>query len=237
MVEPSGTEAPEPTGWTLLRTTVRELVFEMRHPTPLTVRYLRCDGCGQITPHARLISIGSPGIPEAVCGLCGFRQPRTVGDEITADTIVTCVGRRHRRIGFKRSRRQRGRPFDVPAAAPTVLCPCCSTVQPPTPPTRSAGTGAATRSKIWPLAAKRRRPGAVDLVWAGKSGQRRLSRRDRAVTPVARRKRRRRPGEALLGIPPSTHWAEQPMPDGSNAAGYAYAFGRGLTKEPRPATV
>ena len=74
VVEPSGTEAPEPTGWALLRTTVRELVFEMRHPTPLAVWYLRCDACGEVTPHARLVSIGSHGIPEAMCDLCDHRQ-------------------------------------------------------------------------------------------------------------------------------------------------------------------
>jgi hypothetical protein len=67
----------------------------------------RRDGCGEITPHAGLVSIGSLGIPEAVCNLCDHRQPRVVGDEIAADTTVTCAGRRHRRIGFKRSRHRR----------------------------------------------------------------------------------------------------------------------------------
>lgn len=136
MVEPFGTEQGEPTGWAFARMLVREFVHDVHHPTPLTVRYLRCDGCGEVTPHARQVSIGSHGILETVCDLCEYAQPRAVGDEIPADVTVTCIGRRRRRIGFKRSRRRCGRVFDVPAAASRVLCPWCSTVQPPTPPTR-----------------------------------------------------------------------------------------------------
>lgn len=138
MVEPSGPE-PEPTGWALFRTLVREFVDEWRHPTPYAVRYIRCDGCGQVTPHSsnrRVISIRMPigemtaPPPEAVCDDCEHAQPRTVGDEVPADVTVTCVGRRHRRIGIKRSRRRCGRTFEVLAAASSVLCPWCITAQP-----------------------------------------------------------------------------------------------------------
>jgi DNA-directed RNA polymerase subunit RPC12/RpoP len=137
MVEPSGVEEPEPTGWAFVRMVVREFVHDMRHPAPRTVRYLRCDGCGQVTPHSsdrRLYAIANAEVtappPEAVCDECGHAQPRAVGDEIPADVTVTCVGRRHRRIGLNRSRHRCGREFAVPAAASSVLCPWCSTVQP-----------------------------------------------------------------------------------------------------------
>jgi restriction system protein len=68
--------------------------------------------------------------PEAVCDECRHAQPRTVGDEIPAEMTVTCVGRRHRQFGSKRSRRPCGREFKAPAAASSVLCPWCVTVQP-----------------------------------------------------------------------------------------------------------
>jgi hypothetical protein len=61
--------------------------------------------------------------PEAVCDECGHAQPRAIGDEIPADVTVRCVGRRHRRIGFKRSRRRHGREFEVPAAASRGVVP------------------------------------------------------------------------------------------------------------------
>jgi hypothetical protein len=139
MVERSGTDESEPTGWAFARMVMREFVHEMRHPAPLTVRYLRCDGCGQVTPHSsdrRLYTIRpahreiTAPPPEAVCDECGHVQPRTVGDEIPAEVTVTCAGRRHRRIGSKRSRSPCGREFAVPAAASSVLCPWCAAVQP-----------------------------------------------------------------------------------------------------------
>ena len=73
----------------------------MRHPTPLTVRYLRCDGCGPVTSHSsdqRLYTIRvaerevTAPPPETVCDECGHAQPRVVGDEIPAIGTVTCVG-------------------------------------------------------------------------------------------------------------------------------------------------
>jgi hypothetical protein len=140
MVEPSGTEQSEPTeGWALLRALVRDFIDERRNPQPFAVRYLRCDGCGHVTPHTcdqRLYTIHvaeremTAPPPEAVCDECEHAQPRTVGDEIPAEVTVTCVGRRHRRFGFKRSRRRCGREFAVPAAASSVLCPWCVTTQP-----------------------------------------------------------------------------------------------------------
>ncbi len=121
MVEPSGTEQPEPTGWAFVRMVVREFVHDVRHPTPRTVRYLRCDGCGRVTVHSsdrRLYTINHAEVtappPEAVCDECGHAQPRTVGDEIPADVTVTCIGRQHRRIRAGRSRRPCGREFEVP---------------------------------------------------------------------------------------------------------------------------
>jgi hypothetical protein len=139
MVEPSGIVEPESTGWASVRMLVREFVRDVRHPTPFTVRYLRCDGCGQITTHSsdqRLYTLSSAQReitvppPEAVCDECGHAQPRTVDDELPAEVTVTCVGRRHRRIRDRRSRRACGREFAVPAAASRVLCPWCATVQP-----------------------------------------------------------------------------------------------------------
>jgi hypothetical protein len=137
MVERSGASEPEPTGWALVRLTVRELLDEWRHPRPVPARYLRCDGCGEVTPHTRerQVMTMQPGQvnappPEAVCDECGHAQPRMVGDEIPADATVTCVGYQHRRIRAGRSRRPCGRQFAVPAAAPSVLCPWCGTVQP-----------------------------------------------------------------------------------------------------------
>jgi hypothetical protein len=135
-MEPSSTEHSEPTGWAFARMVVREFVQEMRHPVPHAVRYLRCDGCGQVTPHSsdrRLYTITRSELiappPEAVCDSCGHIQPRTVGDEIPGDVNVACVERRRRRIGLKRSRRPCGREFEVPAAASRLLCPWCATVQ------------------------------------------------------------------------------------------------------------
>ncbi|MFI7214514.1 hypothetical protein ACIBP4_25310 [Micromonospora maritima] len=105
-------------------------------PQPLPVLYLACDGCGQVTAHTRVqkvmsISdgavIGSP--PEAVCEACEHAQPRTVGDELSADTTVICTGRRFRRFGLRRRRRACGAAFAVPAAAVLVVCPWCVTRQ------------------------------------------------------------------------------------------------------------
>ncbi|GAA4737115.1 hypothetical protein [Phytohabitans rumicis] len=138
MVQQSGSDEPEPAGLAFVRMMVREFVRDVRYPTALTVRYLRCDGCGQVTTHStdqRSISImpereltAAP--PEAVCDECGHAQPRMVGDELPAEMTVTCVGRRYRRIRAGRSRRPCGQEFAVPATAPRVLCLWCSTVQP-----------------------------------------------------------------------------------------------------------
>lgn len=136
MVERPGTDEPEPTGWAFVRMMVREFVHEVRHPLP--VRYLRCDGCGKVTPHSGNLHVGTIKVaerevtappPEAVCDECRHAQPRIVGDEIATDITVTCAGRRLRRIGFKRSRRRCARDFAVPATASSVLCPWCFTAQ------------------------------------------------------------------------------------------------------------
>lgn len=145
MVEPSGTEQREPTGWAFVRMMVREFVHEWRHPTPFPVRYLRCDdGCGRVTPHSSIQRIYTLRVAErevaappaeAVCDECRHAQPRTVGDEITADVTVTCTGHPFRRFGSKRSRRTCGQQFAVPGTASSVLCPWRATSQPnPAPP-------------------------------------------------------------------------------------------------------
>lgn len=124
----------EPAGWRLARDLTVDLWRELRAgPQPLSVLYLACDGCGQVTAHTRVqkvmsISggavIGSP--PEAVCE---HAQPRTVGDELSADTMVICTGRRFRRFGLRRRRRACGEAFVVSAAAVLVVCPWCVTRQ------------------------------------------------------------------------------------------------------------
>jgi hypothetical protein len=146
MAQQHGSAQPEPTGWAFARM-VRESIHQLRHPAPLPVRYLHCDGCGNVTPHTRdrlLYTIRLPQReltappPEAVCDECGHAQPRTVDDEIPADTTVTCIGHRHSTFGYGRSRRRCEQSFEVPAAASSVLCPWCVTVQPgpdaPPPP-------------------------------------------------------------------------------------------------------
>ncbi|MFD0744438.1 hypothetical protein ACFQ1L_23440 [Phytohabitans flavus] len=139
MVVRSGIVEPEPAGWSSVRLALRELWHEMRHPTPRAVRYMGCDGCGQVTSHSsdqRLytLRVAERGVtappPKAVCDECGHAQPRAMGDEILADVPVTCAGRRHRRIRAGRSRRRCGQVFAAPAAATVVACPWCSTVQP-----------------------------------------------------------------------------------------------------------
>jgi hypothetical protein len=127
----------EPTGWALVRELVREFVDQRCPSRPVSVRYLRCDGCGRVTPHSRdtyFVAVrpggGLSATPrEAVCDFCEYVQPRTVGDEVSMDATVTCVGRRYRWFGWGRSRRPCGRTFAVPVAASRVQCPWCATVQ------------------------------------------------------------------------------------------------------------
>ncbi len=125
----------QPAGWRLARELAVDLWRELRAgPHPLPVLYLACDGCGQVTAHTRVQKVmsisdgtltGSP--PEAVCEACEHAQPRTVGDELPADTTVTCTGHRFRRLGFRRRRKGCGEAFVVPAAAVLVVCPWCVT--------------------------------------------------------------------------------------------------------------
>ncbi|CAJ63638.1 hypothetical protein FRAAL4997 [Frankia alni ACN14a] len=107
-------------------------------PTPRPDLYLHCDVCGGPTPHSsyrRIISatevnptlVAAP--PEPVCAVCRDAHPRTLGDESPCDTAMVCVGRRRRRWRSGRSRRRCGARFEVPASAPTVICPWCSTQQ------------------------------------------------------------------------------------------------------------
>jgi hypothetical protein len=137
MMDRSGTSEPEPTFWLSVRMVMRELIAQWRDPTPLTVRYLRCDGCGQVSVHMhnrRIFTVARGEVtappPEVVCDEWGHAQPRTVGDEIPADVTVTCIGRPYRRIRSGCSRRPCGREFGVPATASSVLCPWCAAVQP-----------------------------------------------------------------------------------------------------------
>jgi ribosomal protein S26 len=138
MMEGSGTEQDDLTGWALIRELVRDFVDEWRHPRPSVVRYIRCDGCGEVTPHSSdtyIITLRtgedvSATPREVVCDFCEYVQPRMVDDELPADATVACVGRRYRRFGLKRSRRPCGRMFSAPGAASRVRCPWCGTVQP-----------------------------------------------------------------------------------------------------------
>lgn len=98
----------EPTGWALVRELVREFVDQRCRSGPGLVRYLRCDGCGWVTPHSHdryfvtvLPSGGLSATPRAaVCDFCEHVQPRTVGDEVPMDATVTCAGRRGRGFGW-----------------------------------------------------------------------------------------------------------------------------------------
>jgi hypothetical protein len=120
--------------WQLLRDLVAE---QRRGRQPMPVTYLACDGCGNVTAHLveqRIYSLapdGMTGTPsEAVCDVCDHAQPRVHGDQVPADTTVTCTGRRFRRIGLRRGRRRCAQPFTVPAAATQVVCPWCCWRQP-----------------------------------------------------------------------------------------------------------
>ena len=131
----SGTARSE---WREFLAALGELVREFRSdPQPLPVLYLRCDGCGQVTPRTGVRKHYSVtptslngGTPESVCAACDYGQVRVVGDEVPADTTIVCTGRRFRRIGTRRSRKPCGQSFAVPAAAALVLCPWCITTQP-----------------------------------------------------------------------------------------------------------
>jgi hypothetical protein len=130
----------QPSGWALFWPTMRELWRDMRYPTPRPLRYLPCDGCGQVTQHSadqrELFVTGGVDLtstpPQTVCDDCGHCQLRTVDDEVPQDATVTCTGRRHRRFRAGRSRRPCGHGFAAPRTAPLVLCPWCSTRQPGT---------------------------------------------------------------------------------------------------------
>jgi hypothetical protein len=65
MVEPSGSVEPGSTSWAYVPTMVREAVHEIRHPTPIPVRYLRCDGCGHVTPQSTNQRIYTSRLPSA----------------------------------------------------------------------------------------------------------------------------------------------------------------------------
>lgn len=130
--------APTPGGWREFRQLLAEFWREMRSPPqPLPVLYLRCDGCGQVTPHTSVqkwYSLTERGIaggtPESVCDGCHHPQPRVVDDQVPADTPIVCTGRRSRRLGSKPSRHPCARTFTAPAPATLALCPWCVTLQP-----------------------------------------------------------------------------------------------------------
>lgn len=102
--------------------------------------YVRCDGCREVTAHLtyRLTRVrglaAAPGGPlcvyvsEIVCSLCGYAQPRVLGDRLPPDVSYVCDGRRTR---LRRAGRRCARTFGAPAAAPWPTCPWCGTVAGP----------------------------------------------------------------------------------------------------------
>jgi hypothetical protein len=127
MQPPESEHVIEPSGWAAFRPAAREIWHDARHVTPRALRYLACDGCGEVTQHSTdLLDI----VREAVCDECGHPQIRTMGDEAALDVTVMCGGRRMRRWRRGRSRGACGHLFAVPSAARVVPCPWCSTVQP-----------------------------------------------------------------------------------------------------------
>jgi hypothetical protein len=59
MVEPFGTEAPNPTGWAFRPDAGAGFVHDVRHPRLNTVRYLRYDDCREVAPYARQVKTRS----------------------------------------------------------------------------------------------------------------------------------------------------------------------------------
>jgi len=111
---------------------------------PVPVVYIRCGGCGQVTPHTKVSRSGRYEMaegeitdvvvtpPETVCDICDHAQPRSVDDEVPSDAEVACCGTREHwsRTG------PAGPPCDAvfraPSVADQVLCPFCQTMQSPT---------------------------------------------------------------------------------------------------------
>jgi len=108
------------------------------------VPYLRCGGCGQVTPHTKVSRSGSFGVaegaitdvvvtpPETVCDICGHAQPRSVDDEVASDAVVACTGTREHWSRTGPAGPPCGQSFRAPSTAEQVLCPYCQTMQPPT---------------------------------------------------------------------------------------------------------
>ena len=108
------------------------------------VVYVRCGGCGQVTPHTKVSRSGTFGVddgaitdvvvtpPETVCDICDHAQPRSVDDEVEPDAEVACCGTREHWSRSGPAGPECGATFRVPSEAEQVLCPFCQTMQPPT---------------------------------------------------------------------------------------------------------
>jgi hypothetical protein len=108
------------------------------------VTYIRCGGCGQVTPHTVFSRTGTFDVddgaitdvvvtpPETVCDICGHAQPRAVDDEVPSDALVACCGTREHWSRTGPAGPPCGQSFAAPSTAEQVLCPYCQTMQPPT---------------------------------------------------------------------------------------------------------
>jgi hypothetical protein len=108
---------------------------------PAPILYLRCGGCGEVTAHSAdrefflpvpasltRVLAGGAVLRETLCDVCGYAQPRVIGDQVESDTEIECQARRHW-VWF--SWRSCRRVFLAPAASPWPVCPWCLTVQHP----------------------------------------------------------------------------------------------------------
>jgi hypothetical protein len=120
--------------------TGREGLAENRRQAqePISILYVRCDGCGDVTAHMSTQRVGTitwtgsvVAPPEVVCDICRHAQPRVRGDEVESDQELVCAAFRYQRWRGRRSRRHRcGRIFMAPHAARRPRCQWCLGVQP-----------------------------------------------------------------------------------------------------------
>jgi hypothetical protein len=108
------------------------------------VTYIRCGGCGQVTPHTKISRSGRFDLddgsitdvvvtpPEVVCDICDHGQPRSVDDVVEPDALVECCGTREHWSRTGPAGPPCGATFAAPTVAEQVLCPRCQTMQPPT---------------------------------------------------------------------------------------------------------
>jgi hypothetical protein len=108
------------------------------------VTYIRCGGCGQVTPHTKFSRTGRFDLeggeitdvvvtpPEVVCDICDHAQPRSLDDVVEPDALVECCGTREHWSRTGPAGPPCGATFAAPTEAEQVLCPRCQTMQSPT---------------------------------------------------------------------------------------------------------